>query len=98
MAADAVFYMIYLERDPSVSYEDVAEKMNLAIDWFRINPRVWIVYSTSDSEKWYQRLRKLAGESGSLFICKLDISDRQGWITSGFWDWIRKQEKRRSAA
>jgi hypothetical protein len=87
------FYVIYVDRDPEFSYKDVEERINLSRDWFRVNTRLWIVYSTSDSEKWFRRLRRFAGEAGSIFICKLDISDRQGWMTQDFWDWFHKHEK-----
>jgi hypothetical protein len=92
MAAGA-FYVIYVDRDPKFSYKDVEERIDLSRDWFRINTRLWVVYSTSDSEKWYRRLRRFGGEAGSIFICKLDISDRQGWMTQDFWDWFHQHEK-----
>lgn len=88
----AKFYMIYIDRDPERSYDDLKKTMNLATDWYRITSRYWIVYTTSDSEKWYSRLKKFALGSGNLFICKLDISERQGWMSSNFWDWLRERE------
>jgi hypothetical protein len=67
--------------------------MNLSRDWYRINSRLWILYSTSDSEKWFRRLQGIVKEAGKLFVCKLDISDRQGWMSKDFWDWFRKHEE-----
>ena len=66
--------------------------MNLARDWYRISARIWVVYTTSDAEKWYGRLHKVVKDAGRMFICKLDISDRQGWMDEDFWDWARKYE------
>ncbi len=84
--------MIYIDRDPDVSYEDVKKKMDLALDWYRITSQYWIVYTTSDSEKWYSRLSRFVANSGKLFICRLDLSERQGWMSREFWDWMRERE------
>ncbi len=40
---------------------------------------IWITYTTSDAEKWHVRLATLVKNAGYLFICKLDITSRQGW-------------------
>jgi hypothetical protein len=90
------FYAIYIERDPDVAYDDVKKAMDLAIDWYRITSRYWIVYTTSDSEKWYGRLKKFVTSSGNLFICGLDTTERQGWMSKDFWDWLREREGSRT--
>ena len=87
--ASAKFYMVYIRRSSNVALEDVEKKMDLAVDWYRIRESLWILYSTSNVEKLYQRLASLVKDSGSLFICKLDETERQGWMNKKFWDWIR---------
>jgi hypothetical protein len=32
----------------------------------------------------------LVEPAGTLFICKLDISERQGWMPKKFWEWLKK--------
>jgi hypothetical protein len=86
------FYVIYIDRDPDISYEELKSKMDLARDWYRITSRYWIVYSTSDAEKWYSRLKNFVGKTGNLFICRLDITERQGWMSGDFWKWLRGLE------
>lgn len=89
----ANFYMIYIKRTKGTTYKDVKEKLDLANDWYRLRPDLWIIYSTSDQEKWYRRLAPLIKEAGNLFICKLDIKSRQGWMTKDFWSWMRREKK-----
>ncbi len=67
---DREFYVIYIDRSPTSSYEDVKEKMDLASSWYRINERLWVAYTTSDADKWYGRLSPLVKDAGSLFICR----------------------------
>jgi hypothetical protein len=92
--AEASFYLIYIERDPSVSLDEVKTVLDRALNWFRLNSRVWIVYTTSDAEKWYGRLKHLVQSDGNVFICRLDISGRQGWMSREFWRWFHETEKK----
>lgn len=89
--ATAKFYHIYISRKPDVAADDVQKKINLALDWFRYDPKNWVVYTTSNASKWQERLRPFVDPGGHLFIVRLDVSDRQGWMTRKFWDWLRKQ-------
>lgn len=92
------FYVIYIDRDPEVAYDEVKRTMDLARHWYRINSRYWIVYTTSDAEKWYKRLKKFVTNSGNLFICRLDTRERQGWMSGDFWDWLRELEGSQSVS
>lgn len=90
--ASAEFYVVYVDRKEDAAYEKLEKKMNLAIDWYRINSQLWILYTTSDEEKWYSRLEPLIKPDGHMFICKLDSSKRQGWMKKDFWKWIRREK------
>ncbi len=91
--ATANFYMIHIVRKKDMTYEQVKEKMDLSNDWYRFRPDLWIVYTTSDEEKWFSRLSPLVKKTGNLFICKLDINSRQGWMDEDFWSWMRREKK-----
>jgi hypothetical protein len=88
---DANFYVVYIDRLPDVEYDSVKEKMNLSRSWYRITERLWVLNTTSNSEKWFARLSPFVKDTGSLLICKLDMSDNQGWMNEKFWAWVRKQ-------
>ena len=90
--AEAQFYIVYIERREEVSFESVKKKMDNALDWYRIGEEWWFVYTTSDADKWHQRLSPIVKDSGSLFICRLDSNDRQGWMTKDFWNWLRRKK------
>ena len=87
-------YQIYIAPSPGIERKDIEEKMDLAIDHFRCSSRCWIVYTASNARRWYIRLKPLVESGGQLFICKLDISDRQGWMSKRFWDWLQDKQKR----
>ena len=91
--ASAKFYMVYIKRKSDVTFEEVKKKMDLEPDWYRIGESLCILYSASYVEELYQRLAPLVKDSGSVFICKLDEVERQGWMTKEFWDWIHSAEE-----
>lgn len=86
------FYIFYFGDEilDNKTYEKVKETMDKSLDWYRIERKVWIAYTSSDAEKWYERLDFFKNIGGNIFICKLDISDRQGWMNKKFWSWIRE--------
>ena len=88
------FYHVFIQPKKGITYDNVEKKMNLSLDWFRCTSSVWILYSTSRIDKWQERLRPLVDPDGNLFVCRLDITKRNGWMTDEFWNWIKKNQKR----
>ena len=41
--------------------------------------------------KWLARLKPLVEPEGDLFICHLDVSKRNGWMSTEFWEWLKKK-------
>ena len=91
--ATAQFLVVYIKRANDVSYEELEKIMNLSQDWYRIQESVWVLYTTSDVDKWFTRLKPTIKESGRLFICKLDPTIKQGWMDKGFWSWLARSKE-----
>ena len=89
----AIMYHIYLKPKADVTTDQVQAKINLALDWFKYGDNCWIVESTSDVAKWQTRLKPLVDPAGYFFICKIDISVRQGWMSKSFWEWLKGKKK-----
>jgi len=85
----ANFYHIYIVPKNGILRDQVEKKMNLAIDWYRYNDTNWVVYTTSNAEQWYSRLKDFVVPDGNLFIVKLEISERFGFMNKGLWTWIK---------
>lgn len=86
----ATFYQVYLKPKSGVGYAEIREKMDLALDWYKYAENCWILKSMSTPEKLYTRLKTLVEPDGELFICKLDVSQSQGWMSKKLWAWLRK--------
>jgi hypothetical protein len=86
----ARYLHIYLKRNDDVTVDQVKEQMDLALDWYKYDPNIWIVYTNSEISKWKTRCKSLAGDSGEYFICEIDLSVHAGWMSKAFWDWLNK--------
>lgn len=88
--ATANYFMIYIERKEGQTHNNVKKQMDLALDWYKVKEDLWVVWSTSTPEKWHERFGPVVKDSGSLFVCELNINNRQGWMAQSFWDWLKK--------
>ena len=85
----AAFYHIMLLPKDGVTEKQILKTMNLALDWFRLSSNDWVVYTTSDAKTWNERLLPIVKGGGNVFICRLDVTDRQGWVSKQFWEWLK---------
>jgi len=84
------FLHISFDFKGTVDKERLEEKFNLAVDWVHYLPACWIVYTTSSAQKWYERLKPLLGPEDLMFVCKVDLTQRQGWLPKWAWEWVQK--------
>lgn len=88
------FYHVMIIPRSGVDQAAVDKKFDLALDWFRFNRTNWIIFTNKDADIWFSRLREFVEPGGKLFICKLDVSDRQGWVSKKLWEWLGKDRSR----
>jgi hypothetical protein len=59
----------------------------------RYHERCYIIETTRIQEYWKERLKPLVDPTGHLFVCKLDPTHYQGWMTKAFWNWWQPKAK-----
>lgn len=84
-------YLLTIDVEQSYDVKILKEKLDLAVDWLRVVPGCYFIHTTSDSEKWYERL-KAALPNNRFFITKIDISKGEytGWLPREKWNWIKQ--------
>lgn len=87
----AHFLHIFIKPKEDLTRSDVEAVLNRAKDWFRYGPGIYIVYTKLDVAKWKERLIDLVKPGGSLFVAKLEIQERKGFMTDRFWRWIQSK-------
>lgn len=91
------YFYIYIKRRENVAFDDIKKKMDQSLDWYRIDEQTWFVYSTSTAEKLYARFEPTVKDGGNIFICQLDTSNKQGWMSKNFWEWINKDRSKKAS-
>jgi hypothetical protein len=73
------------ELEPAFNY--------LAPDWLRYAFNCWIVWTARPSSDFLYGLRPFVGESDSMLIVKVDMSDRNGWEPQWVWEWMDRRRQ-----
>jgi tRNA (Thr-GGU) A37 N-methylase len=89
--SEARYLQISFEFEGPPKIVEVKPEFDKALDWIRIAPNVWIVWSTSSPNEWYTRLKPYLGPKDHLYIFGIDNRVRQGWAQKLVWDWLDKK-------
>lgn len=84
------YFILLIEDIEKVEWVSFKEKIDLALDWIRIMPNSFILKTTSDTSKWYARLKPVLTNT-SFFITEININNRTGFMTQSKWNWINKK-------
>jgi hypothetical protein len=68
--------------------------LDKAIDWIRYAPNCWVVYTSSEPDVWYRRLKTVLHDHDSFLIYELNIANGfpigAGFLPSSWWEWFQK--------
>jgi len=84
----ATLYVVTAMLNPGVTVDAVQSSLNIAHSWYRINITSWVICTNEDATTWSNRLTVFVRPHGSVFICRIDLLDRFGWMTNDFWTWL----------
>lgn len=70
--------------------EQLKTALDKALDWVTYAPNCFIVYTSSDVDRWFQRLRKVVHENDSILIMEVVLENRAGWLPKDVWAWMHK--------
>ncbi len=74
------------------SEKRVESKLNLAIDWVKFAPNSWLLWTSSDPDKWNSRFKTFMKSGDRVFVCEVDVSERSGVMPRSFWDFIKSHQ------
>jgi hypothetical protein len=83
-------YVVSMIPRPGVSTEEVETALNARKDWIRFRKNTWLVATRTNADVLYSSLWKFVKPEGELFVGKLDLSERSGWMTKSFWTWLKE--------
>jgi hypothetical protein len=65
----------------------------IAPDWLRYSFNCWIVWTSRPASDFLYTLKPIIGQSDSVLIVKLDMSERNGWEPLWVWEWMDKKRQ-----
>jgi hypothetical protein len=93
MMAKHFLHISFNFADKDAKINTLKPVFNKATDWFRYAPNCWLVWTGRSAEKWYELLRPHISDKDSMLIVRLDISERQGWLSESAWEWLNEERK-----
>jgi len=77
-------------RDYSSLYESIK---SCGTTWWHFLESVWIIHTNDlDPNECYHRIRECIDDKDNLLVVDITNRNRQGWLPSKAWDWIRQND------
>ncbi|HOV12866.1 MAG TPA: hypothetical protein PK771_01165 [Spirochaetota bacterium] len=89
---ESIFYILTINLKEEYDRKFFKKKINLAIDWIKIMPNVFIIESVSDKDKWLNRLKQSLNEN-EFFLAEIDINNNTGYLPKWIWEWINTKKE-----
>lgn len=83
----AALYHVFILPKTGVTRDAVDNALNEAEDWVRYHNTCYVIQTTNTAKYWSDKLSPLVGETGHLFVCKLDAEKFYGRMAKTFWEW-----------
>ena len=81
--------LISIETNNPYLFPRLQASLNSSKGWIRFMQHSYLVKTKHDSRYWYQKLKPLLKDGEHIFITKIDMEDKQGWLPKTTWDFIR---------
>ena len=79
-----------IERYPLKKYLKINTFMEESINYIKYMPNCYIMYTDICIDKIYRNIKSILDEGEHVFICELNLANRQGWLPKSVWNWIRE--------
>ena len=86
------FYIVsYDLKVPGRDYTSLYDSIKSYNDWQHPLESTWLLYTNDNADQISSKLRGNGNMDNSdlLFICELNIDNRQGWLDKEVWNWIK---------
>ena len=82
------FLVVILDDHTNGDKTSIESILNKALDWIEITPKTWLLWSSSTSKRWLQRLQTYLPNDALIFVSEVNLEDRAGALPSAVWKFI----------
>ena len=80
-------------RQPDRNYDAMYEAIkHCGSAWWHYLGSVWIVNTRFTPQECYDRIKPNMDANDYLFIVDISQKERQGWLPTKAWDWLRAND------
>jgi hypothetical protein len=90
----AGYFHLSIITNATATTEQLEVELNKLKDWIRYRQGVYIIYTELSPNTLFERLQSFVKPEGQMFVAGLKIGERQGWMTTNFWNWLQKNRER----
>lgn len=83
--------LVMLDTADDVDLERLTAKLDLAVDWVQAMPNAWLLWTTSSSQKWLDRIKSLIREDARILITEINPADRALRLSRPVSNFIRSK-------
>jgi hypothetical protein len=84
------FYHLYISPKKEADLSEIVRAIASSTDSIQYDVHNFVLYTMFDAKEWYARLEKYVEPGGKLFICELNTDDYWGFMNSGLWKLLKK--------
>lgn len=92
--AVARFLVVTFTWHESSKVNELTPIFDTALDWLRLSPNFWILWTNSELEVWRGAIQPHLGTGDGFIIGELNLGfpgiNYTGWYERWIWDWIDK--------
>lgn len=89
--SQAHFIILNAAFKDAVDDDKLTKVLDKGLDWVRIMPGCWLIWTTSSADRWYSRLREFSRPGNRISIFAVDAEDRSGFLPKSIWAFIRSK-------
>jgi hypothetical protein len=84
-----MIYLITYELNSDKDYTGLYDTIKSYEAWWHYIDSTWLVNTDLSAEQISDELLPhIDKDKDNLLVVKVDIAERQGWLSKGAWDWI----------
>lgn len=79
-----------IERSPLKKYLNINVFMEQSLNYIKYMPNCYIMYTDLNIDEIYRNIKSVLEEDEHVFICEINLANRQGWLPKSVWKWIKE--------
>lgn len=87
-----IYSISYDLKKPGQDYSELIKSIKSFGTWAKPCESYWLISTSIDAKEIFAKLKPYIDANDSIFITRIDLSDRAGWLSQELWNWMKDVE------